>query len=87
MGTLMYADDIVLVADSGMELQTMLEVIQAYLMKWKLKFNNRKSKLMEVGKREDGTSCKIGEEIMEVIEEFKYIKYREFLHTILKHTQ
>ena len=47
-GPLMYADDIVLVADTGMELQTMLEVLQAYLMKWRLKFNNRKSKIMEV---------------------------------------
>ena len=57
----------------GMELQTILEVLQAYLMKWRLKFNNRKSKIMEVWKREDGTSCKIDEEIMEVVEEFKYL--------------
>ena len=38
---LAYADDIVLVADSGMELQTMLEVVQAYMMRWRIKFNSR----------------------------------------------
>ena len=43
-GALIYADDIVLVADSGMELQTMLEVVQAYVMRWRMKFNSRKSK-------------------------------------------
>ena len=68
---LMYADDIMLMADSGMELQTMLEVVQVYVMRWRMKFNNRKSKIMVVGKREGGMSWKIGEEIMEEIEEFK----------------
>ena len=42
-GALMYTDDIVLVADSGMELQTLLEVVQAYVMRWRMKFNSRKS--------------------------------------------
>ena len=69
----MHVDDIVLVADSGMELQTMLEVIQAYVMRWRMKCNRRKSKIIVVGKREGGTSWKIGEEIMEEVEEFKYL--------------
>ena len=63
-GALMYADDIVLGVDSGMELQNMLEVVQAYVMSWRMKFNRRKSKIMVVGKREGGMSWKIGEEIM-----------------------
>ena len=58
------------VADSGMELQTMLEV-QAYVVRWRMKLNSRKSKIMVVGKREGGTSWKIGEEIMEEVEGFK----------------
>ena len=49
----MYADDIVLVVDSRMELQTVLEVVQACVMRWRMKFNSRKSKIMVVGKRED----------------------------------
>ena len=55
-GALMYGDNIAQVADSGMELQTMLEVVQVYMMS---------------RKREGGTSWKIGEEIMEEVEEFK----------------
>ena len=44
-GAHMYADNIMLVADSGMELQTALEVVLAYVMRWKMKFNRRKSKV------------------------------------------
>ena len=51
----------------------MLAVVQVYVMRWTMKFNSRKSKIMIVGKREGGTSWKIGEEIMEEVEEFKYL--------------
>ena len=44
-GALMYEDDIVLVADSEMKLQTMLEMVQPYAMRWRMKFNSRKSRL------------------------------------------
>ena len=57
----------------GMDLQTMLKVVQAYAMRWRMKFNSRKSTIMLVGKRESGMSWKIGEEIMEEVEEFKYL--------------
>ena len=40
----MYVDDIVLVADSGMELQTMLEVVEAYVMWW-MKFKVGRARL------------------------------------------
>ena len=70
---LMYVEDIVLMADSGMELHTMLEVVQAYVMRWRIKFHSRKSKIVVVGKSEGGTSWKIGEEIMKEVEEFKYL--------------
>ena len=43
----------------------LLEVVQAYVMRWRMKFNSRRNKMMVVGKREGGTSWKIGEEIME----------------------
>ncbi len=41
---LVYKDDILLVSDSGMELQTMMEVVQVYVMRWRMKFKSRKSK-------------------------------------------
>ena len=40
-----------------------------------MKFNSRKSKIVVIGKREGGTSWKIGEEIMEEVEEFKDLGY------------
>ena len=42
----MYVDNIVLAADSGMALSSMLEVVQVYVMRWRMKFNSRKSKIM-----------------------------------------
>ena len=56
----MYADDVVLVADSGAELQAMLDVVEACVSRWEMTFNSRKSKVMVVGKREAGVSWKIG---------------------------
>ena len=47
----MYANDFVLVADSGAELQAMLDVVEAYVSRWKMKFNTRKSKVMVMGKK------------------------------------
>ena len=41
----------------------MLEVVQVYVMRWRMKFNSRKSKIIVVRKREGGTNWKIGEEI------------------------
>ena len=72
-GARMYADNIVLVADSGIEMQTTLEMVQACVMRWKMRFNSRKSKIMVVGKRKGRMIWKIGEEIMEEVEEFKYL--------------
>ncbi len=43
------------------------------MSRWKMKFNSRKSKPLVVGKKERGVSWKIGEEIVEELEEFKYL--------------
>ena len=68
----MYAD-VVLVADSAAELQAMLDVVEAYVSRWKMKFNSRKSTVMVVGEKEARVSWKIGEEIVEEVEEFREI--------------
>ena len=65
--TLKYAD-VVLVADSGAELQAMLDVVEAYVSKWRMKFNSRKSKVMVVGKRETRVSWKMGQKVVEEVE-------------------
>ena len=48
----------------------MLDVLEAYVSSWKMKFNMRKSKVVLVEKWE-GVSWKIGEEIVEEVEELK----------------
>ena len=60
-------------ADSGAKLQAVLDVVEAYVSSWKMKFNSRKSKVIVVGKREAGVSWKIGEETVEMVEVFKYL--------------
>ena len=56
--TLMYTDDV------------LVDLVEAYLSRWKMKFNSRKSKIMVVGMREAGVSWKIVEEIVDEVEEF-----------------
>ena len=51
----------------------MVEVVQAYVMRCRMEFNSRKSIIFVVRKREGGTCWKIGEEIMELVEEFKFL--------------
>ena len=58
-GVVLCADDVVLVEDSGPELQAMVNVVEAYVSRWKTKFNSRKSKVMVVGKREARVSWKV----------------------------
>ena len=46
---LMYADDVALVAESGADLQSMLDSLSAYCDKWSLCVNTKKSKVMVFG--------------------------------------
>ena len=48
-GGLMYADEIVLLTETGDKLQKMLDVVGHYAQEWKFRFNARKSKTMVVG--------------------------------------
>ena len=71
-GGLMYADDVVLMAESSAELQEMLDVVGRYAHQWKFRFNARKSKTMVVG-TSGGESWSINGEVMEEVEAFKYL--------------
>ena len=37
----------------------MVDVVEAYVSRWKMKFNSRKSKVMVVGKREEGSRSEL----------------------------
>ena len=68
----MYADDIVLLAEIGDELQEMLDVVGHYAQEWRFCFNARKSKTMVVGANSEESWSISGEHMEEVIA-FKYL--------------
>ena len=68
----MYADDIVLLAETGDELQEMLDVVGHYAQEWRFRFNARKSKTMVVGANSE-ESWSISGEQMEEVTAFKYL--------------
>jgi len=51
VGALMYADDLVLLADSPGELQLMMDVITDYAKKWRFQINESKTKVMAMCER------------------------------------
>jgi hypothetical protein len=48
VGSLLYADDIVLIADTEEELQQMIDVVEKFTSEWRLSLNTGKSKVMVV---------------------------------------
>ena len=73
--TLLYADDTILMADSAIKLQEMLDAFHEYCQKWKLKVNIQKSKIMVFsrGANNQNSSFKIDKTDLEVVEEFSYL--------------
>ena len=55
MGACFFTDDIVLMAESGKELQCMLDVVYKYAnTEWKLRFNASKCGVLVVGQKKSG---------------------------------
>jgi hypothetical protein len=80
---LLFAEDVVLIAESPEELQELLNISNAFANKWNLKFNPKKSKILITGKKinKEGT-WKLGNEPIEETGEYKYLGY--FINKILK---
>ena len=51
MGSLLYADDIVLVAESADQLQSMIDAVDEFCRNWHMDINLKKSEIMVAGKR------------------------------------
>lgn len=47
LGCLGYADDLVIMAESGEDMDRLLEIVSDYGKEWEVSFNTRKCKLME----------------------------------------
>ena len=80
---LLFADDVVLIAESPEELQELLNISNAFANKWNLKFNPKKSKILITSKKinKEGT-WKLGNEPIEETGEYKYLGY--FINRSLK---
>ena len=63
---LMYADDIVLLAESAEDLQRMLDVATAYRSQWRFRFNPKKgeSEVMLFGRKPRNKNRNLGETSM-----------------------
>lgn len=70
---LLFADDIVLFADSAEELQRMLEMLEEYCKQWRFEINVGKSKVMVVGGGEEEGEWRYGGKEMGRVSEYKYV--------------
>ena len=72
VGIMMYADDMVLLASSGEELQQMIDVVVEFSKDWRFQLSAPKSEVMVVkGKRD--RNWKMGEETLKVSDFFRYL--------------
>ena len=73
VGVLLFADDMVVMAESVEGLQSNLQVLSDVLSRWELKVNWRKTKVMRVARKSEECEVKIGEEIIEQVDAMKYL--------------
>ena len=71
---LLYADDLVLVADSQEDLQKMLDVVGGFFKRWRLEVNLSKTKVMAFGVRALGSmQVRWKGKMVEEVAEYKYL--------------
>lgn len=77
INVLMYADDIVILADSPEQLQVMIKQLEEYCKLWDFKINLNKSKIMIFGggRRSAREKWNLGEMEIEIAPEYKYLGF------------
>ena len=73
VSVLLFADDIVVMADSKEGLQHNLKTVSDMLNKWELKIYWRKTKVMRVARDREGFEVKIGDDVIEQVDTMKYL--------------
>ena len=82
---LLFADDVVLFANSPGELQELLRISYKFANKWNLRFNSKKSKVMVMGKKPRETlKWRLGNETIDETTEYKYMYLGCFINRSLK---
>lgn len=74
VGTLFWADDVVLLANDENELNKMLSLAAQFANDWKLNFNHDKSNVLIVGQRIDNNKLwKLGDKFISEVDSYKYL--------------
>ena len=74
MALLLYADDIVLIADSRKELNRGLEIAGNFGYNWRCKYNAKKTQVVIFGKgKKEKFKWKIGTHVIQQVDSYKYL--------------
>ena len=73
VGVLLFADDMVLLAESEERLQSNLQALSVAMERWDLKVNWKKTKVMKVARERDSCEVEVGDQVIEQEEEMKYL--------------
>jgi len=74
LNILLFADDVVLLANSSQDLQKLLDAVYEYSQKWRFRWNCAKSKVMCFGSRDaQKQRFFLGDQELEVVKSFKYL--------------
>jgi len=73
IGNLLFADDMVMMAETREALQHNVESMNAALTRWGLKVNWKKSKVMRVARKGEECQVMIGDEQLEQVDTMKYL--------------
>lgn len=74
-GCLMYADDVLLISESGKGLQNSLNKLYKYCQKWKLSINIHKTKIMVFNSRKQNISFKFGDIVLDYTNRISYLGF------------
>ena len=74
IGSLFWADDVVLIAEDKNELQKMLDIATTFSKRWRLAFNHDKSNVVIIGRRgSSNTKWRSGNHFISEVNEYKYL--------------
>jgi hypothetical protein len=71
---MLFADDVVLLAESRQDLKKLLDIVYGYSQRWRFKWNSSKSKILRFGSRKARSlHYFLGLQELEVVKSFKYL--------------
>ena len=72
IGCLAFADDLVIIGEKREDMEELLRITSEYGEEWQVKFSANKCEVMKYNSRDEG-QWKLGDSILEVVENYKYL--------------